>query len=1017
MSKKLPAWLVLTLIALVAALALGATYNGTKDRIATQEAEKAVAVRQELLPAAQDFALCDAEEGAAEVWRGLNADGSAAGYVSTGTVTGFGGPVEVTVGTDAEGVITGVRVGGANFQETAGLGAKSKEPAFYEQFTGKVYPVDLSKNGGEIDAITAATITSSAVVRGVNDTLKAMSAAAGFKINEPVTLVDELGNNHYATSKKGFGGDVYVELTVEDGTISGIIIGDDRFNETAGYGARAKEESFWGQYIGKSGTNLVLGQDIDAMSGATITSTAVNDAVNMILLYVNDPAAFAAQMASMPEEIDVSIPEGAVTATASAKGLTGKFDVTIGVDENGAVNGIEIGDADSDADAAFLSQVSGNNAFLSQFIGTTGNVSAEGLDLVTGATISSRGVVDAVNKAYNQAMGIEEEPVATEAPSQEADGNTVKADGLTGKFPVTVNLNDDGTVASVVLGKTESDMDESFLAKLDDAFLAQFVGKTLPVAGIDTVSGAIAAVNSFAPAVEEVKEASPTVKADGLTGKFDVTVELNEDGTVASVVLGKSDSDMDESFLAKLDDAFLAQFVGKTLPVAGIDTVSGATISSKAVIAAVNSFAPAVEEVKEASPTVKADGLTGKFDVTVELNEDGTVAAVMLGKSDSSMDESFLAKLDDAFLAQFVGKALPVAGIDTVSGATISSKAVIAAVNSFSNESPVEEEPVAEPVEELPPEGTEYKTTAQGFIDLMAIYTTINDDGVVTGVRVAESSSETDASYVAKVAANKAFLSQFIGKTGEINVSDIDVVSGATYSSRAVVEGVNKALTSVQPAEELPVEELPVEELPAEGTEYESTAQGFMDLMIVYTTINDDGVVTGVRVAESTSETDASYVAKVAADKAFLRQFVGKSDIINASDIDVVTGATYSSRGVIEGVNRALSAAKPAEELPPEGTEYKTTAQGFIDLMVIYTTINDEGEITAVRVPESSSATDASYVAKVAADKAFLAQFIGKAGEINASDIDVVTGATYSSRAVIEGVNKALSAVTVAVPQ
>ena len=381
------------------------------------------------------------------------------------------------------------------------------------------------------------------------------------------------------------------------------------------------------------------------------------------------------------------------------------------------------------------------------------------------------------------------------------------------------------------------------------------------------------------------------------------------------------------------------------------------------------------------------------------------------------MDESFLAKLDDAFLAQFVGKALPVAGIDTVSGATISSKAVIAAVNSFSNESPVEEEPVEEPVEELPPEGTEYKTTAQGFIDLMAIYTTINDDGVVTGVRVAESSSETDASYVAKVATNKAFLSQFVGKAGEINVSDIDVVSGATYSSRAVVEGVNKALTSVQPAEELPVEELPAEELPAEGTEYESTAQGFMDLMIVYTTINDDGVVTGVRVAESTSETDASYVAKVAADKAFLRQFVGKSDIINASDIDVVTGATYSSRGVIEGVNRALSAAKPAEELPPEGTEYKTTAQGFIDLMVIYTTINDEGEITAVRVPESSSATDASYVAKVAADKAFLAQFIGKAGEINASDIDVVTGATYSSRAVIEGVNKALSAVSVAVPQ
>ena len=171
MSKKLPAWIVLTVISLVAALALGATYNGTKDRIATQEAEKAVAVRQELLPAAADFKLLTAED-ETEVYQGLDASGASVGYVSVGTVTGFGGPVEVTVGMDDEGTIAGVRVGGSNFSETAGLGAKSKEPAFYEQFAGMVYPVDLTKNGGEVDAITAATITSSAVVRGVNDTAK-----------------------------------------------------------------------------------------------------------------------------------------------------------------------------------------------------------------------------------------------------------------------------------------------------------------------------------------------------------------------------------------------------------------------------------------------------------------------------------------------------------------------------------------------------------------------------------------------------------------------------------------------------------------------------------------------------------------------------------------------------------------------------------------------------------------------------------------------------------------------------
>ena len=129
MNKKLPAWIVLTVISLVAALALGATYNGTKDRIAAQEAEKAVAVRQELLSGAEAFEQI-AAEGENEVFKGVDAAGNAVGYVSVGTVTGFGGPVEVTVGMDGEGTLTGVRVGGSNFSETAGLGAKSKEPAF-----------------------------------------------------------------------------------------------------------------------------------------------------------------------------------------------------------------------------------------------------------------------------------------------------------------------------------------------------------------------------------------------------------------------------------------------------------------------------------------------------------------------------------------------------------------------------------------------------------------------------------------------------------------------------------------------------------------------------------------------------------------------------------------------------------------------------------------------------------------------------------------------------------------------
>ncbi|MBR1606563.1 MAG: RnfABCDGE type electron transport complex subunit G, partial [Clostridia bacterium] len=603
MSKKLPAWIVLTVISLVAALALGATYNGTKDRIATQEAEKAVAVRQELLPAAADFKLLTAED-ETEVYQGLDASGASVGYVSVGTVTGFGGPVEVTVGMDDEGTIAGVRVGGSNFSETAGLGAKSKEPAFYEQFAGMVYPVDLVKNGGEVDAITAATITSSAVVRGVNDTAKYIAEKAGIKLKEPVVLVQELGDNRYATSKQGFGGPVYVEAEIVDGAITDIVIGDASFNETSGYGAGAKEEKFYSQYVGKSGTGLVLNSDIDQVSGATITSTAVNDAVNLLLLYVNDRAAYEAQLADAPEEVDVSIPDGAQTWTAKGKGLTGTFDVTIAVDENAAVTGIAVGDASTAEDAAFLGQVKNNNAFLAQFIGTTGNIDAAAIDTVTGATISSNGVISAVNKAWNESQGIAE---ATPAPTAEPTGAEykTKGQGLTGAFSVWVYV-DNGAVTGVKVRSTESEYDEPYLdlVKGNSAFLSQFVGKSGQIAesDIDLVSGAtissqgvVSAVNdalskaASAPAAEatpapaaEVAGTEYKAKGQGLTGAFNVTVTLDDNGAVAGVKVGSTESEYDDAYLSLVrgNDAFLSQFVGKTGEVASIDAVTGATISS-----------------------------------------------------------------------------------------------------------------------------------------------------------------------------------------------------------------------------------------------------------------------------------------------------------------------------------------------------------------------------------------------------------------------------------------------------
>ena len=134
-------------------------------------------------------------------------------------------------------------------------------------------------------------------------------------------------------------------------------------------------------------------------AGATVSSGSVNEAVSLILLYVNDPAAYAALTAAAADVPDVSIPEGAVTYTAEGKGLTGTFPVTVSVDENGAITGLELGEASTPQDAAFLNQVKDNAAFLAQFIGKTGSVDEAAIDVVTGATASSKGVISAVNEA------------------------------------------------------------------------------------------------------------------------------------------------------------------------------------------------------------------------------------------------------------------------------------------------------------------------------------------------------------------------------------------------------------------------------------------------------------------------------------------------------------------------------------------------------------------------------------------------------------------------------------------
>ena len=166
----------LLVIMVVAGLCLGATYAVTKDPIAEQQRVQAENARRAVLPDAVSFeeVQLNASDAITACYRGIDASGSPCGYAFSVDAKGFGGTVGLTVGV-SDGAITGVRIG--SHSETPGLGAKAADEAFYGQFTGKSGELTVTKTGAvsdqDINAITAATITSKAVTGAVNEVLAA----------------------------------------------------------------------------------------------------------------------------------------------------------------------------------------------------------------------------------------------------------------------------------------------------------------------------------------------------------------------------------------------------------------------------------------------------------------------------------------------------------------------------------------------------------------------------------------------------------------------------------------------------------------------------------------------------------------------------------------------------------------------------------------------------------------------------------------------------------------------------
>ncbi len=167
--------LVLLVICLITALALGLTNMVTEAPIAAINAENLRTGMREVLPAEEYKAVESYTDAAGEptVYEASDASGVLAGMVIITTAKGYGGDVKVMTGI-ADGKISAVKVVDCA-NETPGLGQNAQKPDFTGQFEGIEGAPELTKGGagdGQVDALTGATITSKAVTDAVAEAME-----------------------------------------------------------------------------------------------------------------------------------------------------------------------------------------------------------------------------------------------------------------------------------------------------------------------------------------------------------------------------------------------------------------------------------------------------------------------------------------------------------------------------------------------------------------------------------------------------------------------------------------------------------------------------------------------------------------------------------------------------------------------------------------------------------------------------------------------------------------------------
>ncbi len=177
---------VLLVISVVVALLLAFTNSVTKEKIAENTLKEQNVAKQEVLSGATYFTEVEnapKTDIVKAVFEGKSSTGDLVGWCVNATPYGYGGTLDLMVGILPDGTISGIVV--VSHSETAGLGAKAQDPAFYEKYLHKAADggLEVIKSGSpkenEIVALSGATVTTKAVTKGVNAAAEAVNAIKG----------------------------------------------------------------------------------------------------------------------------------------------------------------------------------------------------------------------------------------------------------------------------------------------------------------------------------------------------------------------------------------------------------------------------------------------------------------------------------------------------------------------------------------------------------------------------------------------------------------------------------------------------------------------------------------------------------------------------------------------------------------------------------------------------------------------------------------------------------------------